>query len=198
VSDTPHAALPAGMPAGCDTAPHVLAGTGSRQLQAVDNAAKKVAAELVTNEVIQRRDRYGDRLVVMSGMAEGFDKLLALTALRTGVKLWCAIPNRGYGAYYWGPAQSLTGTDQRAQFTAIVARAWRVTYVMEDVHRTQGLYLNGKHSNFIRNDYMVAQADEFLVWDPGSRGTQQCFATIRAAGRQYTLLSAPGESAPGE
>ena len=168
---------------------HILAGTGSRSLQEAPLADKYRAAELTAAELEERRSRFGDRLVVMSGMAEGFDKLLALTALRLDIKLWCAVPNHGYGAYYWG-RKSLTGEDRLAEFERILAAAWQVTYVMEDIHHTSGLKLNGKHSNFVRNDFMVERAHEFLVWNPTSSGTKQCLATIVRSGRPYKVLDA--------
>jgi hypothetical protein len=168
---------------------HVLAGTGSRDLQTAPVAEKRAAAARVEAELAARVAQHGEALVVMSGMAEGFDKLLALSALRAGIRLWCAIPNKGYGNYYWSAKESRTGKDQRAEFDRIVAAAWKATYVMEDIHHTHGIKLNGVHSNFLRNDFMVEQADEFLVWDPQSRGTKQCFATIRKVDKPYVVLT---------
>jgi hypothetical protein len=124
----------------------------------------------------------------MSGMAEGYDACLAKAALELGVRLWAAIPHQGYLDHYWGRA-SLTGTDRRAEAQAIVDRAKQVTYVMSDVHGTRELKLNGKHANFWRNDFMVtgglgwSGADDFLVWNPTSKGTAHCVKAIKAAGK---------------
>jgi hypothetical protein len=131
----------------------------------------------------------GGRLVVMSGCAEGWDACVAWTAIRAGIRLWAAVPNRGYGAHYWG-RKSLTGRDQLPEFERILAAAWRVTYVMEEIHGTSALYLDGLHSNFVRNTFMVDKAQEFVVWDPSSRGTAHCLAEIKRAGKPFRVLSA--------
>lgn len=80
----------------------VAAGTGPCALQDWPPAEKHRAYRLIVAAVDDLRRQHGDRLVVMSGMALGFDKALAVAALQLGVPLWCAIPNRGYGRYYWG------------------------------------------------------------------------------------------------
>lgn len=161
---------------------YVLAGTGSRSLRSEGPAARSAAASLVENLVRLRRAERGDELIVMSGMAEGFDHLLAVTALKLGIPLWCAIPNKGYGRHYWRD-NSVTGRDQFAEFCRIVDAAYRVTYVAD------GVYVDGIHANFVRNDWMVDQATEFVVWDPTSRGTAHCLKAIRRAGLPYTVLS---------
>lgn len=177
----------------------VLAGTGSRSLQSADNALKRAALHAIKARLVDLHAEHGTNLVVMSGMAEGFDKALAVAALHWKIRLWCAIPNRGYGAYYWGRA-SLTGEDRLAEFDSILARADRVTYVAEDIHRTRELKWGGKHANFWRNDFMVAEADDFVVWNPESKGTAHCVAAIKRAGkwRDDMVLSPPSmpETAP--
>ena len=135
-------------------------------------------AEVLAN----RLDERGDELIVMSGMAEGFDHLLAVTALKLNIPLWCAVPNRGYGQHYWRK-NSLTCRDQYAEFCRLIDAAYRVTYVCSD------LYVNGQHSNFVRNSWMVEQAHEFVVWDPSSRGTAHCVAEISRAGLPSLVLS---------
>jgi hypothetical protein len=169
----------------------VLAGTGSRSLR---NAAPDVRAHAVA-QVSSRLGKAfaerGDYLIVMSGMAEGFDHLLAVSALALGIPLWCAIPNKYYGRHYW-KRNSVTGRDQYAEFCRIIDAARRVTYVMDDVYGTTALYLNGVHSNFVRNDWMVEQSDDFLVWDSTSKGTAHCVKAIQDAGkwRDDMVLSA--------
>src|SRR5690606_5647792 len=142
---------------------------------------------LVETKFAELSNIHGDALVVMSGMAEGFDKCLAIAALNMGIRLWCAIPNKGYSDYYW-KRHSLTGEDQSGTFFDIIRKAWRITYVMEEVHNVSAITLNGKHSNFWRNDFMVEKADEFLVYDIPTPGTQQCFKTIKASGKPFTVI----------
>ena len=167
---------------------YVVAGTGSRSLEIADPALPDLAAREIHRALRLLHFQHRDRLVVMSGCAEGFDYLLAWMALRLKMRLWCAVPNRGYGAHYWGRS-SLTGRNRLAEFEGILARAWRVTHVMEDIHQARGLYLDGVHANFVRNTWMVGQADEFLVWDPTSKGTAHCLGKIRGAGLPYRVLS---------
>lgn len=166
----------------------IVAGTGSRSLQKASKEDKEQVMATITNELNRLKEKYGDRLVIMSGMAEGFDKALAMVALDLGIRLWCAIPNRGYGDYYWG-RNSLTRKNMMHQFNAIVDKAEKVVYVMEDIHNvSRGLYLHGRHSNFVRNDYMVETADAFLVWDPTSSGTKDCVASIIKASKPFKVL----------
>lgn len=179
--------------------PFVLAGTGPRSLRAADRAIQVDAMERCETRILQRQDEHGDRLVVMSGMAEGWDELIAMTALRLGVHLWCAIPNRGYGAYYW-QRQSVTGMPRLPAFGAIVGRASRVTYVLEDVYGLRGVRLpTGEHSNFVRNRFMVTGhgeftgGDDFAVWGPESKGTAHCVREIKRAGKwRDDMVLSPG------
>lgn len=179
---------------------YVVAGTGSRSLQVAPVEVKRAAANLTADALAGLVEAHGDRLVVMSGMAEGFDACLAYTALRAGVRLWAAVPNKGFGGHYWG-RNSLTGRDRLAEFVGILAAAERVTFVMEEIHGTTRLHLDGVHANFVRNSWMVnggpdgfAGADEFVVWDPTSRGTAHCLAEIRRAGKPFRVLSEPAEA----
>lgn len=170
------------------TADFVLAGTGSRSLRAAQREVQVEAMRRCTAAIEERHTLHGGRLVVMSGLAEGWDELIALTALRLGVRLWAAIPNRGYGAHYWG-RNSVTGVPRLMAFREIVSQAWKVTHVMEDIHQRRLRLDDGTHANFVRNDYLVEQADEFLVWDPSSRGTAHCVAAIKRVGTPFTVLS---------
>ncbi|WP_433730787.1 hypothetical protein ACQP2Y_21015 [Actinoplanes sp. CA-051413] len=167
---------------------YVVAGTGSRSLRMADRAAQIDAMERCTAILEQRQAEKGPFLVVMSGGTEGFDELIARCALKLGIFLWLALPNRTYVGHYWGRA-SVTGRDRRGDFAEIMNGAGRVTHVMEEVHGTTELKLNGKHANFWRNDWMVQQAQEFLVWDPTSKGTAHCLTQIKKAGLPYKVLS---------
>lgn len=168
--------------------PYVVAGTGSRSLLTAPAEVRMAARNVVSTKLKALRREHGDRLVIMSGGAEGWDELVAVTALSLGLPLWLALPNRGYGAYYWGRS-SLTGQDRVPAFVKLVEQAWRVTYVMEDVHGVRGLYLDGVHSNFVRNDFMAETADRFWVWNPQSKGTAHCLDAIKQAGKPYEVLS---------
>lgn len=160
----------------------IVAGTGSRALQTASRETKDAVVNLLQEELNRLREEHGEHLVVMSGMAEGFDKALAITAINMGIRLWCAVPNRGYGQYYWG-RNSKTGQNRMAEFNTILGRAEQVTYVCA------GVYHNGRHANFVRNDFMVGKGSFFLVWDPSSSGTRQCLESIQKAGKPHKILT---------
>ncbi len=166
---------------------YVVAGTGSRSLQEAGPALKRHVWGLTLDRLRRVREAVSD-LTVMSGGAEGFDYCFARAALHLDLPLWLALPNRGYLAHYYGRA-SLTGRDRTADAQALVDQAARVTYVMEEIHGTRELKLDGKHANFWRNDFMVQNAAAFLVWDPTSKGTAHCLAQIKRAGLPYEVLS---------
>lgn len=165
----------------------VVAGTGSRSLQTATPAAKKAVMEYLTQQFTSLKEKYGDNLRIMTGMAEGFDTAMARVALNLDIKYIAVIPNKGYGRYYW-MNNSVTGTNRYREFTDYLSNADEVVYVMEDVHRSNDLYLNGVHSNFVRNDYMVECANAFYVYDPKSRGTAHCFDLIKKAELPYKLV----------
>lgn len=179
----------------CPGGMHVVAGTGSRSLRVADRAVQVEAMGRCTDALEERRAEHGDRLVVMSGGAEGFDELIARCAMRLGIRLWLALPNRGYLAYYWGRA-SLLQRDRAAEAVELVDQAWKVTHVMEQIHGTNALKVDGLHANFWRNLYLVEQADDFLVWDPSSKGTAHCLSEIRRHGTPYAILSAQPDHLP--
>ena len=165
-----------------------VAGTGPRSLQSVSTEEKKAAYSIVASELIRLRSKYGEDLMIMSGMAEGFDKLIATVALEFEIPLWCAIPSKSYGSYYWGK-KSTTGQNQLIKFNEMVKSAKHVTYVDQITPGMEGLYRDGKHVNFIRNEFMVSTADAFLIWDASSPGTKNCIKLVQDSGKPYKILN---------
>ena len=166
----------------------IVAGTGPRSLQTASIDDKKTAYSIVAAELIRLRVKYDEDLVIMSGMAEGFDNLLATVALDLEIPLHCAIPNKGYGSYYWGQ-KSATGQDRLSKFNEMVEAAKYVTYVDKVTPGMQGLYRDGKHVNFIRNEFMVFTANAFLIWDASSPGTRNCIKVVQDSGKPYKILN---------
>lgn len=78
----------------------VLAGTGPRRLRVAARETQVQAFGWCLDRVVQRLDRYGPRLIVMSGGAEGLDECLARAAMRVHARLWLALPN-GIHANKW-------------------------------------------------------------------------------------------------
>lgn len=159
----------------------ILAGAGARRLIKAAPRRRALAVNLITAAVRARQAVHKENLVVMSGMAEGFDEMLAETALSLGVRLWAAVPNRSYGRFYWGLHHSVTGRNRTGEFESLRLRAWKCTYVMEEIHGTHLPHLHDRSANLWRNDFMAQTADDFLVWQPSSRGTGHCVRAIRVA-----------------
>ncbi len=168
----------------------VLAGTGSRSLVTAPKETRLRVMDLCLERIAARVLEHGSRLVVMSGGAEGFDECLARATMRMQVRLWLALPNRGYARHYWGRASQL-GRDRTAEFAQIQAYAERTTFVMEQIHGTSALTLDGPNGNYWRNLWMVnggrgfPGADDFAVLSPvrPKSGTAHCVEAIRAAGK---------------
>jgi hypothetical protein len=191
----------------------IVAGTGSRQLQLADGTVKKAVYDWLVKQLTMSADKHGDKLRVMSGMAEGFDALLAYTAMQLDIPFIAAVPEKGYGRYYWGPPNnkgkggSVTRTDRLAVFESYLKAAELVVYVKEEVHgiTDSGVFLDvenktaswsrGKglvNANFVRNDYMAQHpgVKGFFVYDETSSGTSHCVGLLKKLGVSYRVFSA--------
>lgn len=173
------------------TADWVLAGTGSRSLRTAPLAMQREVFNLCEERIARALLEHGSRLIVMSGAAEGMDECLARAAMRRQARLWLALPTRGYVQHYWG-RKSLLGRDRTAEFAEIAAYAEKTTHVMEQIHGTSALTVDGLHANFWRNDFMVngggrgfGGADDFVVLGPVKQnsGTAHCVEAIKQAGK---------------
>lgn len=154
-----------------------LAGTGSRSLALATPELKRS----VWNELIAELEHWTRPNYIMSGGAEGFDHALALAAHHLNIPYILALPNRGYLNYYW-TRNSVTKSDRSDAAQAMLDNAYKVEYVCNS------LYTNGVHSNFIRNQFMVDNANTFVVYQPSSRGTADCVRRIKAASKPYVVL----------
>lgn len=162
-----------------ETKRFIIAGTGSRQLKVAPDQEKVRVWNWILDNLRASKEKHGDNLVVMSGMAEGFDEAIALAAIELGIELHVEIPSPDYRDYYWGKT-SLTGRDRRDEFDAIIAHATVVNYTCDH-------HMSGK-ANFVRNHAMVDKADAFLIYNRNSRGTSHCVGEIESAGLPYREL----------
>ena len=121
--------------------------------------------------------KHGDNLVVVSGMAEGFDEALARAAVAVGVPFVAAVPNPSYMNYYW--TRSVTGKSRLKHGTDLLAQAAEVVYVCKTHASTLPKY-NGRagSANFERNEWMVDRAN--VMW---------AFHPVDDAGNVLTLTS---------
>ena len=164
----------------------IIFGTGTRSLQTAGGEEKARALGLVKGYLQSLIDA-GEDLVVISGMAEGFDTCIARAAIDLDLYWRAYVPNKGYGRYYWG-GHSLTGQNRLPQFEEYLAQADEIVYTDEALGVPGSLYKDRLHMNFHRNHMMVDESDEGLAWDVTSRGTAECVAYAKKEGVEITVL----------
>lgn len=168
-----------------------LAGTGPRQMVTWNSTLLQEVVDRTTQAIEPWTEV--DDVTLISGFAEGFDTVIILAAMQLSLPYIGCIPNRGYGRYYWGK-NSLTGRDRMEQFNGYVADAVEIEYTNE-YYGTDGLYRNGKHMNFWRNQRMVDRADGLLAWAKDKKeadgGTKDCVQRAINAGIHIDFLANP-------
>jgi hypothetical protein len=162
-----------------------IAGTGSRGL-IKDKDKRREVRDYLAELLTKAKAKHGDRLIVISGMAEGFDEALARAAIMVDVPFIAAIPNKGYIDYYWGKTSDL-GRNRIAEAQEILSKAHEIVYVCDGLY---GVGPNGKteHANFIRNYWMVDHADIVWVYNPTTPGTANCYAYCKKVGKRTFII----------
>jgi len=190
----------------------MVAGTGPRSLVLEDRYTRWAASEAVRLEVRRLKMRYADRLVVVSGGAEGFDELWFKVAADEGVKTVLCLPSQSASFYAWGRKGSLLGRDRTPQLQAMLERASFLPIWVDQiikVQREDGVYALGgdgpfvdwergtsfwkrekgtEHINMIRNRFMIQIADGFEVFASDTPGTQHCLRAIKQAKVPYRFV----------
>lgn len=172
---------------------HVIAGTGSRSFQDLpEEERQRILADLkvylVTEADRITAEHDGRQTVVMSGGALGWDAWLARAAMDVGLGVVFCIPNKGYGDYYWGKV------GRADNFYRMLALGMFTEFTLEEVHKQTGIYYREPwthertHSNFMRNQRMVDLADQFVVYQPSSRGTKDCVDRIKRANKPFRVF----------
>lgn len=168
-----------------------LAGTGPKQLGTWLPHFREEAL-LATQSAVEPWLEHDD-VTLVSGFCEGFDEMIILVAQRLSLPYVGCIPNRGYGAYYWGK-NSVTGKNRLPEFNRYVQGAVEVEYTNE-WYNTTSLYRNGLHMNFWRNQRMVDRADALLAWARDKKtadgGTKDCIQRAINAGLYVEYLDDP-------
>lgn len=157
---------------------HYVMGTGTRKMVLRDDCAEVFTALKKRVTFLQGLH---PKLVLISGMAEGWDEAICWAGLDLGVPYIAMVPNQGYGKYYWGK-NSLTGKDRYEVFESLLKRARQVLYGPAGLYRI----VDGRrvHSNIARNQDMVDVCHEALVYNPTrSPGTQDAVRRLTAAGK---------------
>lgn len=156
---------------------HVM-GTGSRSMRTEPNAQS--IFDTLLHHVSQLFDEHPD-LVLISGMAEGWDEAIAKAALKLKIPWIAAIPTVTYGDYYWSERISLLKKDRTSEFKNLISKATEIVFVCDT------LYINGVHANFVRNQWMVDKCDHALVYKPSSSGTRDALARLNSAKKTYSI-----------
>jgi hypothetical protein len=128
-------------------------------------------------EIFRLADQHGD-IVLISGMAEGWDEAITKIGMRNEIPYICCLPNKGYGDYYWR-RNSLLGVNRIETFNELCEKANDVVFVCDT------LYVDGVHANFIRNQFMVDLCTHALVYDKSSAGTRDAVKRLEAAGKPF-------------
>lgn len=147
-----------------------VCGTGPRAIETWPVRARQDLRTVIVNKLDGLRIDHDD-LVVVSGMAEGFDAMLASVATEMDIPFVACVPNPSYGSYYWGQ-KSQTGTNRLDEYLSLIELATEVVFCSQTIY----CYPDGKriHSNFYRNEVMVDNSDQVLAYYTDSGGTIHC------------------------
>lgn len=157
----------------------IIGVTGSRSLQTAPGPHKKEVMDFMRSE-FRRLKRERGRILVGTGIAEGFDALSARCAQYEEVDYLAAVPSPTFGQYYWRD-HSQTLTNRMAEFDDYLAKAKYVVYVSES-------HMYGK-ANFIRNEWLVNFASAFYIYNGKSTGTGHCVGLIKKAGLPHIFVN---------
>lgn len=152
---------------------YYVMGTGSRSMVTAENASE--IYKVLREKIFEIREAHPD-LVLISGMAEGWDEAIAKIGLRDEIPYHAYLPNPTYGSYYWGQHSKL-GVDRKETFDTLLNGAQEVIVSCDAIYTPEK-----EHSNFLRNREMIAASDLALVYDAGSSGTRHAVMHLKAAG----------------
>lgn len=160
----------------------VIAGTGSRSLTlANDDTRQKALSDLVA----LLGERGATR--VYSGGAEGWDAALAQAAWLASIPYTLYLPNKGYIDYYWGKT-SVTGRDRRKAAATMLERADEVVYVCASLYGDHPHKEGEKlHANFVRNHFLLCDANLGVVYDAASAGTRHGVGELKQHDVPYVI-----------
>jgi len=154
----------------------VIAGTGTRQLIKESQPYRHKVLNYLVELLNGAKKKHGaENVVVISGMAEGFDEALARAAVIAGVPFVAALPNSSYIQYYWSAEHGQTGVSRIQQGMELLGKAAKVVNVCN---------FKGAKANYIRNEWMADRASIVWVYNPNnSSGTKHCVEYCGKIGR---------------
>lgn len=158
-----------------------IAGTGSREL-ILDIDKRRKVRDYLADLLVKAKEKHGDKLIIISGMAEGFDEAFARAAIMTNVPFIAAIPNEGYLNYYWGN-NSMLKRNRMKEADWILDHAAEFTYVCKGIYGP-----DGRHANHHRNEWMVDRANIVWAYNPQTKGTAQCVSYAKKTGKNIFVV----------
>jgi len=165
-----------------------IAGTGSREL-ILNVDKRREVRDYLADLLTQAKEKHGDKLIVISGMAEGFDEALARAAIMADVPFIAAIPSSGYIEYYWGRT-SMLKRDRMSEAQEILSKAREIVYVCPPSRYGNGVrHTQNGGANLDRNEWMVEHADIVWVYNPTTTGTAQCYAYCKRVGKKTYIIN---------
>ncbi len=181
-----------------------IMGTGSRSMLTEPNV-REIYENLKAHILHLKELEPDHHILLISGMAEGWDEAIAKVGMREGIEYHVYLPTRDYGNYYWGQ-HSLLGINRMEMFNTLVDGAARVTYLEDiygeprfmrkgeiDKHTIAGpnYFINGiwLHANMARNQVMVdnSRGGRALVYGKESSGTRDAVSRLRQAKLDYEV-----------
>lgn len=129
------------------------------------------ASERITNFLKGMKEVYGDRLRVISGMAQGIDTMAALAAIKLDIPFIAAVPWVGFAANW--------PTVHRDSYLDLLEKAEHVHIVCDTQEYKPWVYQK-------RDEWMVDNSDLLTsAWDGIERGgTWNTIKYARKIGRQ--------------
>lgn len=176
-----------------------IMGTGSRSALLAENDPKAIFRTLMAYMTVLV-EKHGS-IVFISGMAEGWDEMIAAAARKLELPYICVIPTRNYIDYYWKSTQSQLKMDRRHVAQKLMDDALDVIY-LEQIYgeptmlrRGYGVKFGGPnyrinnvwvHANYQRNQVMVDMCDAALVYNPrGKGGTEDAIERLNTAHKHW-------------
>lgn len=146
----------------------IVAGTGHRSPRL--QGRKEIITELTQRFLEKHRPE-----AVISGLAEGFDQILAVEALAQDIPLISAMPWKGYGSH-WSP-------EHKEILDFLLKSSQRVVVTSEVDRYTVAVY-------HLRNKWMVDNSTDLLVcWDgEEDGGTYDAVVYAQKVGRTMHRL----------
>lgn len=133
--------------------------SGSRAFVTQENARELY--DLVEKFILSYREKYSNEtnFWLVTGGQEGFDEACAKIAMRNDIPYLIALSNDMFPHHYWGNASVLRNVPDRLQtFKTIKDAAQEIKIVSPG----DKVFIDGTHTNHIRNQWMIDETMEFI------------------------------------